>query len=122
MKSVRFAYTVLVLLILAVVINMVLVKNSVGRLLDEVKAAEEENTEKAALEYSEIYESYKERELFISLTVSHEDLSELELAFSELIGAAKADDKSSLLIAKSRLTDRLWHIKRLSGINIDSVF
>ena len=122
MKSVRFAYTVLVLLILAVVINMVLVKNSVGRLLDEVKAAEEENTEKAALEYSEIYESYKERELFISLTVSHEDLSELEIAFSELIGAAKADDKSSLLIAKSRLTDRLWHIKRLSGINIDSVF
>jgi hypothetical protein len=122
MKSVRFAYTVLILIILAVFINMAFIKGAIGRLLDEVSAAEEENTIAAAIEYSEIYESYKKSELYISLTVSHEDLSELEIAFSELIGAAKADDKGALVIAKSRLTDRLWHIKRLSGINIDSVF
>ena len=122
MKSVRFAYTVLILIILAVFINMAFIKGAIGRLLDEVSAAEEENTIAAAIEYSEIYESYKKSELYISLTVSHEDLSELEIAFSELIGAAKADDKGALIIAKSRLTDRLWHIKRLSGINIDSVF
>jgi energy-coupling factor transporter ATP-binding protein EcfA2 len=76
----------------------------------------------ATEEYSEIYENYKSRMHFISLSVSHEDLSELEEAFSELIGAAKSEDETAITIAKSRLTDRLGHIKRLCGINIDSIF
>ncbi len=122
MKSVRFAYTVLILLIIAVLVNMILVGRAIDALESELSAAETENAARAEKEYSEIYEEYKRRELFISLTVSHEDLSELEAAFSELIGAARAEDKASLIIAKSRLTDQLGHIKRLSGINIDSVF
>ena len=122
MKSVRFAYLILSLLFAAVIINSVAVGRVIDGLYNEVSAAEEEDMALAREEYEALYEKYKRYELYVSLSVDHDDLSNLEDGFSEIIGAARADDSTALITAKSRLTDCLNHIKRLSGINIDSIF
>ena len=122
MKSVRFAYVIFAVLVIAVLINSL----SVGKIIDSISAditrAEESDMAIAEKEYTEIYEKYKRYELYVSLSVDHEDLSNIEDAFSEIIGAARADDAAGVVTTKSRLTDYLRHIKRLSGINIDSIF
>ena len=122
MKSVRFAYVIFAVLVILVLINSL----SVGKIIDSISAditrAEESDMAIAEKEYAEIYEKYKRYELYVSLSVDHEDLSNIEAAFSEIIGAARADDAAGVVTTKSRLTDYLRHIKRLSGINIDSIF
>ena len=122
MKSVCFAYTVFLLLLIAVILNSLFLEKTIDTLECEVTKAAEEDMSAALEEYTDIYDKYKKYELYISLSVSHDDLSNLEDAFAEIIGAAKADDRSALITTKSRLTDYLRHIKRLSGINIDSIF
>lgn len=122
MKSVYLAYVIFFLLTVAVIINSLTVGKVIDKISVEVEAAEEEDMSIAREEYERLYDNYKKIELFISLSVDHEDLSNLEEGFSEMIGAARADDKSALITAKSRLCDCLDHIKRLSGINIDSIF
>lgn len=72
--------------------------------------------------YEEIYADYNRRQFFLGLTVSHSDLSALSGDFAELMGAVKANDEESLIIAKSRLDSSLCYLKRLSSINLDSIF
>lgn len=122
MKSVHFAYTVFLVLVVFVFANCIVLANIIDEITELTISAEESDMATAEKEYTEIYERYKNHELFISLSVDHNDLSDIETSFSEIIGAAKADDSAGVLTAKSRLIDRLRHIKRLSGINIDSVF
>ena len=122
MKSVRFAYLILFLLSAAVIINSIAIGNVIENLKNDVEAAEEEDMAKAKAEYEALYKKYKRYEPYVSLTVDHDDLSNLEDGFSEIIGAARADDSAALITAKSRLCDCLGHIKRLSGINIESIF
>lgn len=122
MRSVRFAYSVFIILSLAVIINSVALGKITDILSKEIIDAEECDMKLAEKEYTEIYEKYKSYELYISLSVDHDDLSSVEDAFSEIIGAAKADDAVGVITTKSRLTDNLRHIKRLAGINIDSIF
>jgi hypothetical protein len=58
---------------------------------------------------------------FFAITVSHDDLTNIEGCFYEILGAAEANDDDALKIAKSRLIGSLSHLKRLSAINIDSI-
>ena len=122
MKSVRFAYTVFAVLVIVVLINSLSVGKIIDSISDDIIRAEESDMAAAEKEYTEIYEKYKRYELYVSLSVDHDDLSNIEDAFSEIIGAARADDAAGVVTTKSRLTDYLRHIKRLSGINIDSIF
>ena len=122
MKSVRFAYTVFAILFVAVIINSVMLGKVIDKISEELLYAEESDMALAEKEYSEIYEKYKKYELYVSLSVDHDDLSSIEDAFSEIIGAARAEDTAGVITTKSRLTDYLRHIKRLAGINIDSIF
>lgn len=122
MKSVRFAYTVFALLFVAVFINSLSVGKTIDSISRELAEAEEEDMKSAEKEYERIYENYKKYEFYVSLTVDHDDLANIEDAFSEIIGAAKADDAVGVVTTKSRLCDYLRHVKRLSGINIDSIF
>ena len=122
MKSVHFAYAVFLILLTVVLINSL----SIGRIMDsienEVSLAEENDMERAEKVYTEIYEKYRKFELYISLSVDHDDLSDIESSFAEIIGAAKAEDKGSVITIKSRLCDHLRHIRRLAGINLHSIF
>ena len=46
----------------------------------------------------------------------------IELGFAELIGMAKVGDSEGAQVTKSRLKYSLEHLKRLAGMNIDSIF
>lgn len=121
MKLEKIAYAILICAVVLISINSIVLGRIIDDVTDAVKDGEESDTDLAQEEYTRIYENFKKKESFIALTVNHGDLMSIEDAFAELIGAAKADDKESLMIAKSRLTDALGHLKRLSGINIDSI-
>lgn len=114
MKSVRIAAVLLVLVVAAVVANAIAVRNIIGGILHEVEIASED-------EYGKIFEHYKNIETYVSLSVDHEDMMNIELAFAELIGAVDAGDEESVAVVKSRLKYSLEHLRRLSGINIDSI-
>ena len=122
MKSVRIAYIIFTLLLVIAIINSIVLGRIVERLDKEIADAEEIDMAIAEKEYREIYERYKDIELYISLSINHDDLSNLENAFAEIIGAAKAGDRDAVITIKSRMNDYLRHIRRLTGINIDSIF
>ena len=122
MRSVHFAYTVFLVLVIFIFINCFALSNIIDEITELTVSAEENDLALAKQVYEEIYETYKSHRLFMSLSVDHNDLSDIESSFSEIIGAAKADDAAGVMTAKSRLINRLRHIKRLSGINIESVF
>ena len=121
MKLKNIAYTILVSTVTLITVNSLVLGRMIDTVTKAVSDAEVDDTTLAETEYTEIYEAFKKKERYISLTVNHNDLMNIENSFAELIGAAKADDKESLIIAKSRLIDALGHLKRLSGINLDSI-
>ena len=122
MKSVHFAYAVFLILLTAVLINSLSIGRIMNSIENEVRLAEENDMERAEKEYTEIYDKYRKFELYISLSVDHDDLSDIESSFAEIIGAARAEDKGSVITIKSRLCDNLRHIRRLAGINLHSIF
>ena len=81
----------------------------------------DENIEECEAKMRELYEDFKKRETFISLTVNHEDLTNIEESFSEIIGCLSVGDADGARITKNRLLDSLEHLRRLSGFNIDAI-
>ena len=122
MKTVYLAAVLLTATLLTVIVNSVILKHVIGEITDDVIAAEEENSELAYKEYSEIFEKYRKKSSYISLTVNHEDLTDIENSFAEIIGAAESGDIEGVITIKSRLISALQHLGRLAGINPDSIF
>lgn len=91
---------------------------TVGRLVDEIiDCVCEADSYEDAME-AERY--FSECERYISITVSHEDLTNIEDLFSQYV-AESYEGSSCASITKSRLINALSHLGRLSDINIDSV-
>ena len=122
MKMVRIAAILLVITLLTVIINSIILKNVIDEILHDVADADDDNAEHALNEYLEIYGKYEKLSSYISLTVNHEDLTDIENSFAEIIGAAKSGDLDGVITIKSRLISALKHLRRLSGINLDSIF
>ena len=120
MKSVIFSFIALIAIFTTITMNCFFISRSVDDITNRLEAAPT-HTDTYSV-YYEIFEDYIKRQRFIGLTVSHEDLTNIECEFYEILGAIEAEDEESLIIAKSRLIGALSHLKRLSGINADSIF
>lgn len=114
-----FAAIVLVAVILIVILNAIFVVRKTDEHIAEVQAVA---PEAASESIRELYARFQKSERIINLTVSHEDLTNIEACFAEWIGAAEVGDRDAAAIAKSRLTDALIHLRRLSSFNFDSIF
>ena len=112
MKTVKITSVFLLLLISAILINSFYIQGVTEDIARELDSSDN---------YEQTAEKFKKHERYISLTVSHDDLTNIEEAFAELIGVANAGDEVKLVTVKSRLKDSLEHLGRLSGINIDSI-
>lgn len=121
MKQARVAAAFLSLLLLLVIINAIYIGHITRDFSKRVDEIDSSDTENALKEYKNLYESFKKAEKFISITVSHDDLTNIESCFSDIIGAAEAGMEGSIIIIESRLKDSLEHLGRLSGFNIDSI-
>ena len=120
MKALITSCTTAALLIILVFTNSFIVRYNIQRISEAIEAAPE-HCQSAEI-YTELFEDYRRREKYIALSVSHSDLLGIEDSYAEILGAIEADDEDALIIAKSRIIKALAHIKRLAGINFDSVF
>lgn len=116
MRHAALSLSVIIALIIATVINSVRIQGLINEYIEKIEA-----TDANAERFSDLYDEFLDDERFISLTVSHEDLRDIEKGFSEVITAAKMEDADELERAKSRLVDALLHLGRLCGINVDSI-
>ena len=107
---------------IAVSVNSYVIAREARELYDDSIASNAESIESLFSSFTDIQKRYRRWELFISLTVSHEDLTSIESDLAEILGACEADDLESAIIAKSRLENSLLHLARLSGLNIESLF
>ena len=121
MKTFYAALGILSLLISVIIGNSIYLKSvcsDFSKRLDEISL----NSPISALPLLEnLFSDFQSAEKFISITVSHEDLTNIEEGFAEMIGAARANDEETLIITKSRLIHSLEHLKRLLSINLDGV-
>ncbi len=120
MKTFKVAIIVLIVLLVLIVINSIYIKRLTDEIAKRVEAVDI-SSENAEENFKEICAYFKKSERFISITVSHDDLTNIEEAFSDIIGAAMADSEIDMTITKSRLTDALRHLGQLSSINLDSI-
>ena len=120
MKTVIIAYATLILVIVIVIINSLIIANSIEIIMKKLNDAPDSVDDGGI--YEEIYKDFMKWRKYLSITVNHEDLTNIEEDFREILGAVSASDDAGLIIAKSRLIESLYHIKRLSGINTDSIF
>ena len=121
MKTVKIALAILAVTVLSVLINSFVLSSVIKKYEKEVSKIDSNKIESAFESYSAIYDNFNKEKDYISLTVNHEDLTNIEDNFAAAIGAARSHDESELEITKSRLLDALGHLRRLVGINLDSI-
>ena len=122
MKGFILATIILLIVVTGVFINSFVLDRTIGNMAEEIRefnfSAQSENVTE---EFLKLYESYKAAERYISITVSHDDLTNIDNDFNEIIGCLQVNDIQGATIAKSRLEGCFSHLWRLSSINIDSI-
>ena len=123
MKIKIFAIALAFGIIIAVIINTIMLTGTIDDYSDRIENMEisNERPESTLALAKSIYSDFKRSETFMSLTVNHNDLTAIEELFAEMIGYLMNDDCDGAKVAKSRLADALSHLRRLSGVNIDSI-
>lgn len=120
MRDKILAVVILLLVIGLTVANTLLLEKEISQITSDVESIEIDKSE-AKDEAERVFDHYMEREHYISLTVSHDDLTRIEEEFCEMISRLKAGDNEEAKVAKDRLIHSLEHLRRLSGFNIDSI-
>jgi hypothetical protein len=122
MKGLILSLAVMSFTIIAVTVNAIVLDKIIGEITCEIEAIEfsYEGADGAEV-FKRSFEHYKSAERYISLTVSHDDLTNIEGDFYEILGCIKVNDLETAGIAKSRLEGSLRHLWRLSSLNIDSI-
>ena len=120
MKEKIIALCVLALIVLAIAANAVILDKSIKETIDEV-ASLSLSAESSYSDAEQIYKKFKEKEKYISITVNHEDLTNIDQCFADMIGNLSAKDSEDAEVAKYRLVDSLEHLRRSCGLNIDSI-
>lgn len=115
-----FAAAVLAVTLGLVTVNTLMLVRGVEEFYGEVCELDVYDGD-ALCEAREIYEDFGRWEVFISMTVSHEDLTNIESGFAEMIGMLEVGDADGAAVAKSRLKDSFRHLRRLVGISFDSI-
>ena len=120
MKATIFATIAMVLVLFIVSANSIALHYSISGLIDEVEKFDIDAHD-AEARAREIKTKFESTERFVSLTVNHEDLTNIEICYSDLVGYLERDMTDDAEVTKNRLIDNLLHLRRLSGINIDSI-
>lgn len=122
MKAKILAVVIFAVTVTAVFVNTYFLDKVIRATYTAVEALEiSGNDEQATAEAMEIYERYKRHETYISLSVSHSDLTNIDETFAEMIGQLRVGATEDAEVTKSRLINVLGHLRRLSGVNIDSI-
>ncbi len=119
MKSAVISGIILAVLFIFVGINTVVVDNMLDKTIEKTESLNFDD--RLGENFEELSTDYEKRAKYINLTVSHVMMSEVEEAFAEMEGAVLSKDEGSFIEAKSRLVDALGQLRRLAGLNFDSI-
>lgn len=120
MKDKIIAVILFVIVVGFVVVNTLILNDQIDKIYDSLSMLDIDNstaTDKAR----ELYEDFCKKEQYISITVSHDDLTNIEDCFVELIGHLSVGNTADAKVTKDRLTSSLEHLRRLSGFTIDAI-
>lgn len=120
MKVKIIAALLLVITVWAALANTAWLGREIGlyiQRVDELRLTVEGADELA----EDVFADFMKSETYMSITVNHDDLTNIEGLFSEMVGQLKVGDREGAEVTKDRLLDALRHLRRLSGINFDSV-
>ena len=117
------AVMILLITVGFVCVNTLLLDRTIERYLSEVEviATDDIELKESSNRARELYERFGKSERYISLTVSHEDLTNIEAGFTDLISYLELGMKDEATVAKNRLEDALRHLGRLSVFSIDAI-
>ena len=121
MKEKIFGFVTVIIIIAAVTFNTLTLHKEINSVYNTVNELQISSSPKSLNEAEAAYELFKQKETFFGLTLNHEDISNIEDCFSEMIGCLYVGDTDGAAVTKNRLTDALGHLRRLSGINIDAI-
>ena len=123
MKEKVFGIVTFLLIVFLVFVNTLFLHSDIEKIYEAVNGLDirEGNCESAMIDAEKALGILKKKELFMGLTVNHEDLSDIKNEFSELLGYLSVDDAKEAFVVKNRLKDSLSHLRRLSGFNIDAI-
>lgn len=120
MKVKLFAILSILALCAAIVTNDYFMDRRLREFIEEVEEFDARDDD-ALEDAGELFKEFMSIERHISLFVNHDDLENIEVGFGELVGAIEVGDRESAEITKSRLLYALRHLRRLSGLNTDSI-
>ncbi len=120
MRTKIFAASTIIIIITLVALNTLFLQKEISKIIELVESIDTES-ENAVVDALKTQENFRKSENYISITVSHDDLTNIEDGFAELVGCLKVVDSDGAEIVKSRLINSLEHLRRLSGINFDSI-
>lgn len=123
MKDKILAYVIMIGVVIGVIANTIFLEKQIEKISQSVVSLNisDKNYGSLLSEAKNVYDDFKKTESYISLTVNHNDLTNIEGLFSEMIGYIGVDDRAEALVTKNRLLDSLEHLRRLSGFNIDAI-
>ncbi len=103
-----------------VIANTIILDRQVEQIACQISSLD--ITDEEALEHAvKYYENYRKKEQYISLTVSHNDLTNIEDYFVEMIGHLTVRNLEDAQVTKDRLISSLEHLRRLSGFTVDAI-
>lgn len=119
MKIKIAAFIIFIAIIISVVANTLVL----GRQIDDLsKRVEKINIgDGADQQINILLEDFRQKESFMSLTVSHDDLTTIGECIIEMQAYVSEGDYENAEVTKNRLEYFLEHLRRLSGFNIDSI-
>jgi len=120
MKQKILSVVLLVVVVAFVTVNTIVITRQI-RNMERAVSAIDISDENATDEAAEIFKEFRQKEVYISLTVNHEDLTNIEDCFVELVGQLSVGNEDEAKVTKDRLTYSLEHLRRLSTFTIDAI-
>ena len=120
MKEKVLSVALLIGVIFFTAINTVMLNEQIKAIEGNVSSLDTSNEDAQKLA-EDIYKEFQDRSSYMSLTVSHEDIRDIEDQFVEMIGYLTIGDGDSAKVTRNRLIRSLEHLRRLSGFNIDAI-
>ncbi len=120
MRDKIIGIVLLIIIVVMVGVNTLMLDKKITDIHQRISMLEID--EKEAWENAENLLNLFQNEVFyMNLTVSHEDITEIENSFVDMVGFIKVGRTEDAEVAKSRLLRSLEHLRRLSGFNFDSI-
>ena len=120
MKQKILAIVIFVCILGFTIINTIILQDMTDKFIENAKmlSITDDNAKTKA---TALHKEFQTNERYIGLTVSHEDLTNIEDCFAELNGYLSIGDTEGAMVVKYRLISFLGHLRRLVGFNIDTI-